>query len=220
MAKYKIAGKIFCALFVCPLSLLVIWHRKFWMFFWIILALQFSLLVVFLSNLVLSEGMRLFYKYDKDAIRVVKDNNFLFYQQGYTETYKLSSKYYVSHRILLIPESKSVPVQYEFDGEMRIEIYDINKKFLYSYVTNKPVNILREETEDCFEDYLIYIGKNTSRVTSVFAFELGEIPFDLIRLKWSRLNNMEIKITVLKPAKNLLEFCNRATLVIIPDLRL
>jgi len=115
---------------------------------------------------------------------------------------------------LLIPQSKAVPVEYKFDGEMLIEIYDKNCQLLHSFKTNKPVNLLREGNDDYFEDYLVYIGKNTSHVTSVFAFELGEIPFDLIRLKWSRLKNMEIKITVVKPDNALLEFCDKATLVL------
>ena len=221
----KMFWKILLALLVCPLSLLVIRHKKFWTFFWVLLLLQFSLsfvlvFLLFLHNCVLGEGLRLFYTYNKDEIRVVEDSDFLFYKEGYTASYKLNSKYYVSHRILLIPESKSVPVQYEFNGEMLIEIYDKNHRLLHSFKVNKPVNLLREGKDDYFDDYLVYIGKNTSHVTSVFSFELGEIPFSLIRLKWSRLKDMEIKITVLKPEKGLLEFCDRATLVIIPDLRL
>jgi hypothetical protein len=213
--------RILLAILVCPLSLLVIWHRKFWTFFWIILLTQYGIFfLLFLHACFLGEGMRLFYTYNKDEIRVIEDKDFFFYKEGYTASYKLNSKYYVSHRILLIPESKSVPVQHKFDGEMLIEIYDKNHQLLHFFKANKPINLLREGEDDYFDDYLVYIGKNTSHATSVFAFELGEIPFSLIRLKWSRLKNMEIKITVLKPEKGLLKFCDKATLVIIPDLRL
>jgi len=103
---------------------------------------------------------------------------------------------------------------------MFIEIFDKNKRHLYSFKTSQVRNLLREGEKDYFGNYLVYNGKNSSSASSVFAFELGEIPFDLIRLKWSRLKNMEIKIAVLKPEKGLLEFCDKATLVIIPDLRL
>ena len=221
MVGRKMLWKVFWALLVCPLSLLLIKHRKFWRYFWIILLLQFlTLLSLFSYNCIFGEGMRLFYTYNKDEVRVVKDHNFHFYEEGYTTSYKLNSKYYVSHRILLIPNSKSVPVDYEFNGKILVEIYDKNHQLLHSFEADKPINILREGNEDYFEDYLVYIGKNTSKATSVFAFELGQIPFDLIRLKWSRLKNMEVKITVLKPEKGLLKFCDKATLVIIPDLRL
>ena len=196
-------------------------HRRFRVVMGILLLLLFlstTLLIVY--HCVFDELSKLFYAYNKDEVRVVEDSDFPFYEKNYTEKYKLNSKYYLSHRILLIPDSKSIPIHYEFDGEMLIEIFDKNHQLLHSFKTNKPINLLREGTDDYFEDYLIYIGKNTSHVTSVFAFELGEIPFDLIRLKWNRLKNMKIKITVLKPEKKLLEFCDRATLVIIPDLRL
>lgn len=220
MAVYRMAWEIFCALLVCPLSLLVIKHGKFWKYFWMILLVQFLILFsLFSYNCIFGEGMRLFYTYNKNEIRVVEDSDFVFYEEGYSTSYKLNTKYYVSHRILLIPKSKSVPIQYEFDGEMLIEIFE-NKQLLHSFEVNKPVNLLREGNDDYFDDYLVYIGKNSSYSTSVFAFELGGIPFNLIRLKWSRLKNMEIKVTVLKPEKGLLEFCDEATLVIIPDLRL
>ena len=223
MLSYRTFWKIFVALLVCPFSLLVIWHKKFWSFFWIILLVQFSIFILLiLFNCNFAEGLRLFYRYNKNEIRVVEDSDFLFYEEEHTASYKLNSKYYVSHRILLIPESKSVPVHYEFDGEMLIEIYDKNLQLLHSFKANKPMSILRGGKDDDFNDYLIYIGPRftTSNATSVFAFELGKIPFRLIRLKWSRLKNLQIKVTVLQPEENLREFCDSASLVIIPDLRL
>jgi len=218
MVRSKIFWRIVLCLLVCPLLLLVVKHRKFWMFWGAALLIPF---LVFLHNCVFSEaGFRgLYYlaTYNENEIRVVEDNDFHFYEEGYVKSYKLNSKYYIAHRILLIPETKLVPVQYKFDGEMLIEIYD-GKKLLHSFRTSKPINLLREGNEDYLGDYLVYRGKNTSHVTSVFAFELGEIPFNLIRFKWNRLKNMDIKITVLRAEKKLKEYCNIATLIIIPDL--
>lgn len=197
-------------------------NKKFPMVFLIILVVP---VLYFLIEWCCFAGgiKRVYYNltYNKDRIRVIENNNFLFYEEGYTGSYKLNSKYYVPHRILLIPESKLVPVQYEFDGEILIEIYDDDNKLLYSFKVNKPKKLLREgKDDDYYGNYLVYNGKNTSHASSIFAFELGEIPFDLIRFKWNRLKNMKIKITVLRADKCLKEFCDRVALVIIPNLSL
>jgi hypothetical protein len=176
--------------------------------------------MLILYNCIYHEGLKLFYTYDVDEIRVLEESDFPFYEESYSASYKFNSKYYLSHRILLIPESKSVPVQYDFDGEMLIEIFDKNEQLLHSFNVSEPEKLFRKGKDDYFDDYLVYIGENDSHATSVFAFELGEIPFNLIRLKWSRLKNMDVKITVLKSEKGLQEFCDKATLVIVPDLRL
>lgn len=219
--NYKLVGKALLALSVNPLLLIFIKHRKFWTFFWITLFVSWLLIfLLFSHSCIFNEGMKLFYSYNEDKIRVIEDDNFLFYKEGYTANYKLNSKYYLSHRILLIPESKLVPVEYVFDGKMLIELYDKSHQLLYSFEVDHPENLLRQRNDDNFDNYLVYPGSNTPYATSLFAFELGKIPFDLIRLKWSRLKNMEIKVTVLKPDKDLLEFCDKAALVVIPDLRL
>jgi hypothetical protein len=168
MLSYKTFWKILLALLVCPLSLLVIRHRKFWTFFWFLLLLQFSLsfllvFSLFLYDGIFGEGLRLFYTYNKDEIRVVEDSDFLFYKEGYTTSYKLNSKYYVSHRILLIPESKSVPVQYKFDGEMLIEIYDKNLQLLRSFKVNKPINLLRKGEDKILHMKLLYLLSNWAK---------------------------------------------------------
>ncbi len=130
----------------------------------------------------------------------------------------MNSGYYASHRILLIPESKFVPVEYEFRGEICIEVYDKDHKLLHSVKVNDPAKIFRSGTEDYFPDYVLYKGPDKSFASSMFAFELGEIPFDLVRLKWYRLKSMEIRVTVLEPEEGLLQYCDSASLVIIPDL--
>jgi hypothetical protein len=200
--------------------LLVFKHRKFKAIVGILLLLLFlSTPLVILYSCILGEGMKLFYSYDVDEVRVVEDSNFHFEEKGYSAIYKLKSKYYLSHRILLMPESNSVPVDYKFEGEMFIEISDNNKQLLHSFKTDKPENILRITEYDYIDNYMAYAGNNYPHATSVFAVELGVIPFDIIRLKWSRLKNMEVKITVLKAEKGLQEFCDKATLVIVPDLK-
>lgn len=158
--------------------------------------------------------------YDKDKVRVVDDDDFIFYEEGYARTYKLNSTYCLSHRILLIPDSILVPVQYEFNGEILIEIFDNHNEPLYSFKVIKPINLLREGKDDYYGNYLVYNGKQSSRSTSVFAFELGDVPYKLIGFRRNRLKDMEIKVTVLRPDQNLREFCESAELVIIPDLRL
>jgi hypothetical protein len=173
-----------------------------------------------LYNFVFYAGFKLFYTYEKDKIRVVEDAEFLFDQKDHTESYKLNSSYYASHRMLLIPESKSVPVEYEFRGKIYIEMYDKDQNLLHSVKVDEPDKIFRQGKEDRFENYVLYKGPDKSFASSVFAFELGEIPFELIRLKWRRLKSMTIKITVIEPEKGLLQYCDRASLVIIPDLRL
>jgi hypothetical protein len=160
------------------------------------------------------------WRYDKNKVRVVEDDNFLFYRDGYSKIYTLNSSYYVAHRILLIPESKSVPIEFEYSGEIRIEIFDSNNNLLKSTLVNNFNVIWRKGNSDYYGNHLIYGGKQRRYASSVFAFELGTIPFDLVRLKWKRLKNMKIRITVIKPDKDLQKFCKSATLVIIPDLSL
>ncbi len=158
------------------------------------------------------------YKYDKDTIRIVEDKDFPYNVEGYSQIYTLNSSYYVPHRILLIPESKSVPLHYEFCGEILVEIYDKNNNLVYSFTAAKPFNIHRKEKEDYYGNYLIYGKRQFRNATSIFAFELGEIPFSIIRLRWDRLKNMQIRITVLKSDENLQKYCDSVTLVIIPSL--
>jgi hypothetical protein len=160
-----------------------------------------------------------FWKYDDNKVRVVEDVNFLFYKEGYSKTYSLNSDYYVAHRILLIPETKTVPINYEYSGEVLVEIYEGNNLLQSTKMNNFNAILRRKEGGDYYGNYLIYLGKEHRYASSVFAFELGYIPFDLIRLKWNRLRDMKIKIAVIKPDKGLKEFCESATLVIIPDLR-
>jgi len=103
-------------------------------------------------------------KYNKAEIRVVEDSNFPFYKEGHSSSYKLNSKYYVSHRILLIPDSKSIPTCYEYKGDFRIEIYSSQGQLLYTCETSQPETILRARNNDSFETYLIYTGENTKTV--------------------------------------------------------
>ena len=195
---------------------------------WLVIAYLIFLALYFLSDWFLSEGAskRLYYNfwnYNSDKIRAVDDNDFLFYKEGYSKTYTLNSDYYMSHRILLIPESKTVPIGYKYNGEFLIEILDNNNNLLKSTRVDTFGTILRrKESEggDYFNNYLIYVGKEPRDAGSVFAFEIGEMPFDLIRLKWGRLKNMKIKVSIVKPENGLLEYCDTARLVIIPDLRL
>lgn len=195
--------------------------RKNSWFVWVVLAIPFTL---FLTEWLFSPGgfKRLYYfhvTYDKDKVQVVEDAEFPFFQEAHSQEYQLNSSYYGPHRILLIPESKLVPVDYEFTSSFFIEIFDSNDNLLMSFTTDDPRSIFRKNKDDYYGNHLIYCGKQRRVASSVFAFELGEIPFDLIRLKWNRLKNMKIKITVIEPEKGLLEFCDKATLVIIPDLR-
>ena len=221
MIRHSIYFKIICALFFCPLSLVVIWSRNFWKYFCVLLLAPFLLFIcIVLYNVIFCFGFMPFYTYDKEEIRVVEDTNFIFYEKGYIANYVLDSKYYAAHRILLIPGSELVPVGYNFNGEMLVEIYDKDNQLLYSFAVNDFEKLFRDDEQYHFEDYLVYIGSHISRSSSIFAFEVGEIPFDLINLKPQRLKNMKIKITVLKPDEGLLEYCDTATLVIIPDLKL
>jgi len=120
----------------------------------------------------------------------------------------------------LIPETKTVPIKYEYSGEIIIQIYDGNNLLRSTKVTKYNPILRRKENSDYYGNYLIYVGKAPRYASSVLAFELGYIPFDLIRLKRNRLRDMQIKITVTKPDKGLKDFCESATLVIIPDLRI
>jgi hypothetical protein len=162
-----------------------------------------------------------FFGYDAGKVRVAVDPNFNFFEEGYTKSLKLNSKYYISHRILLIPNSKTVPVDYEFKGEIFIECCDKNGKNLHSFTVKKPEKVLRKGKEDYFGNYLVYVSRyNPSNASSLFAFELGEIPFELFCMKWNRLKEMQIRITVIKADEQLKSFCDSAELIVIPDLRM
>jgi hypothetical protein len=162
-----------------------------------------------------------FFGYDADKVRVAVDPNFHFFEKGYTKSLKLNSKYYVPHRILLIPNSKTVPVDYEFRGKLFIEFYDKDGDLLHSFTVNKPQKVLRKGKEDYFGNYLVYVSRlKPSNANSLFAFDLGEIPFNLFRLNWARLKSMKIKITVVEPDIDLRQYCDTSTLIIIPDLSL
>lgn len=225
MKTHKLIIRILAGLVVHPLLLLIVLHRKYGRILTGVFIVSWLLLIsLFLYGWFFCEpGLRKLYyacNYDSKEIRVVEGNDFKFHKKGYSESYQMDSEYYIKHRILLIPESKSIPVQYKFSGKMLVEFYDEKGLLLDSFEVSKPVKLFREEEDDYYDDYLIYRGKNSSFITSVFAFELGEIPFDLIRGKQERLKNMKIKITVLSPEEGLLEYCDSATLIVIPDLRL
>ncbi len=221
MNKHRRWGRILSALLVNPLLLLIIKHKKYWTFFWCVLVIPWMIFaVLFLHNWHYSEGgfKQLYYlvAYKPNDIRVVEDDNFHFYQKEYCQDYTLDSKYYIAHRLLLIPDSKSVPIDYKFDGNIRIEIFDDKMQLLNSFDVDKPPKLFREGTEDYFDNYLMYNNYNSSYATSMFAFELGEIPFELLR---SHKDGLKIRVTVLMPERKLLEYTDKATLVIIPDLR-
>ena len=128
---------------------------------------------------------RLYYvqMYNKDKIRVVEDLGFHYDVKGYSQEYALNSSYYVPHRILLIPESKLVPVDYEFSGSFLIELFDSKGNPLKSFVVEKPRSIFRKNNVDYYGNYLIYHGKQRKVASSIFAFDLGEIPFQFDTLK-------------------------------------
>lgn len=212
MTEYRLFWRALAVLF-CPLTIFVICHKKFWLF-WAI-AVSLILLVFFTQILIVGYTFYCLDTYNEEEIRVVEDTDFLFFKSGHSESYSLNSKYYCAHRVLLIPNSKKVPLQYEFKGDIFVEVYSKNNKLLDSFNFKHPKKILREGIDDNFGDYSIYRGKNTSRSTSVFAFESAEIPFH-----WVGLKNMKVKLTVIKPDKDLLEFCDSATLAVIPDLRM
>jgi hypothetical protein len=166
---------------------------------------------------------RIFYTltYDKDKIRVVEDVNFPVLQSGFEKEYNLDSDYYVNHRILLIPHSREIPADYVYDGEFSIELFNSSGELLNLQDIEKPISVLRPNCDkDYFGKYIIYVGVPPSKAGSVFAFEIGEIPFDIIRLKPNRLHNMKVKITAVKVDQNISQYCQEATLVIIPDLRM
>ncbi len=199
--------------------------KKKMVIFLVLFCLLFSPIGLFFVEWIFFGGgiKRVYYRhwrYDKNKVRVVEDDNFLFYKDGYSNIYTLNSSYYVAHRILLIPESKSVPIEYEYSGEILIEIFDGNSNLLQSTLVNN-FNVIWRRGGDYYQgSYLIYGETQRRHASSVFGFELGRIPFDLIRLKWKRLKNMKIRVTVTKPDKDLQKFCKSATLVIIPDLTL
>ena len=202
----------------------VLQYKKFAIYLSAALWALFLLFVVSLvQNWFFDQGVRRsyyrFYAYDENKIRVVTDKNFLFYEEGHTASYNLNSNYGVAHRILLIPESKTVPVGYQFQGELLIELYD-DAELLHSTIINTPMHLLRDTDNDDFKNYWAYLGCTGLHPTSVFAFELGEIPFSIIRPRRGKLENIEIKITVLKRDEKLKQYCDKATLIIIPDLRL
>ena len=174
-----------------------------------------------MKTCVFGEGMGLFYEltYDADKFRVIEDKAFKFDEENFIASYKLNSQYYISHRILLIPESKSVPIDYEFKGEMDIEIYDKDDQLMLSYKSNNSKKILKSDGDPFVGTFLEYNDVGRLNETAVFAFELGDIPFELIKLKWERLKNMKIIVTVIKPDLELKRYCENATLVVIPNLR-
>ena len=160
--------------------------------------------------------------YYNDTVRVVDDSDFKLYEPGYSKTYTLNSSYYVSHRILLVPDSKSVPVDYDYKGEFLIEMFDGSGRPLKSTRTGNIGKIFRGKGIDAdhYGNYMVYVGSQLKKAGSVYAFEIGEIPFDLLCLKWSRLKTMQVRVSVVKADERLREFCQSASLVIIPDLRL
>lgn len=164
-----------------------------------------------------------FWHYNGDKIRIVEDEDFPFYEEGYSKIYILNSDYYVSHRVLLVPNSKSVPVDYEYKGEFLVELFDCNDNLLKAVKVDEFSTVLRQKDrkiDNYNSNYMLYVGSQTQDAGSIFAFEIGEIPFDLIRFKWHRLKNVKIKLTVLKSENRMKMYCENATVIIIPDLRL
>jgi hypothetical protein len=192
---------------------------------WLILALILAIPVLF----VLSEWLffgggfkRIYYRHfcEPDSWQVVKDDDFPVGREGFVKKYKLSSDYYVPHRILLVPNCFDVPADYELKGQFQIDIFDEKGNLLERQESKKAVNICRSGKDDYYGNYMAYIGTQPKKAASIYGFEIGYIPFNLIRLKPGRTKNMEIEITVIEPAYELNEFCGEVSLLIIPDLRL
>lgn len=163
---------------------------------------------------------RIYYNvfYEPNGVQVAVDSNFRFYEKGYTADLKLNSRYYVPHRILLYIKTKNVPVDYNYSGQIKLELF-IKDKLLESYLVESPVNLWRRE-DDYFGNYTAYGTTQERFAESTRAFELAEITFNLFRFKWGRLKNMRIRATVIEPDKQLKQFCDNAELVIVPDLRM
>ena len=189
----------------------------------LILAFALPIIVFSLEWIFFAGGMKCIYynfiNYDADEVRVVESEGFVFDEKNYSHTYILDSDYYVPHRILLMPDSKNVPTDYQYGGEFVVEFYE-DDTLLKSVKMSHIDKILRYKDDDYYDNYLVFTGTQAKTAKSIFAFEIGEIPFDLIRLKWGRLKTLKIKITVLEPDMELKEYCDSATLLIIPDLRM
>ena len=203
--------------------MLFAWNKGFFMKFkkkWPLLFLILLIAFFFIEWAFAPGGFKKVYYnafYEPNEVQVAVDPNFHFFKKGYTADLKLDSKYYVSHRILLFIKSKNVPVDYHFSGQIKIEFF-IKDELLESFLVESPANIWRREEYDYYGNYLVYGTTQKRFAKSTRAFELAEIPFNLFCLKWSRLKNMRIRVTVIKPDEGLQEFCESATLVIIPDL--
>jgi len=212
MSKYRMLWRGLAVL-LCPLTIFVIWHKHFWLFWSVIVSL--ILTVLGLQILIVGYKFYCLATYNEADIRTLEDADFRFYELGYSRSYSLNSKYYCAHRMLLMPASTQVPVQCEFKGKILVEVYSDSNKLLESFSFEHPKKLLREGLNDTFDDYSIYRGRNTAQSTSVFAFESDGIAF-----RWGGLRNMRVKLTVTKPDNELLEFCDSAALIIIPDLRM
>lgn len=157
--------------------------------------------------------------YESNDVQVAVDPNFHFFEKGYTADLKLDSKYYISHRVLLFIKSKNVPVDYHFSGQIKFELF-IKDKLIKSFLVESAANLWRREEYDYYGNYMVYGTTQKRFAKSTRAFELAEIPFKLFCLKWGRLTNMKIMVTVVKADEQLKSFCDSAELIVIPDLRM
>ncbi len=122
----------------------------------------------------------------KDLYEPIVKDNFLFYEKGFTKTYSLQPKYFVSHNIGFLIESGNLSSKYKFSGTVKVDFY-WKDKLLFS----------KEITSHISAAY----SNNDLKHFSDVRLLCFEIPF-----QGKYANEISVRLTVLEPDENLKQY--------------
>ena len=124
----------------------------------------------------------------EDLYEPIVIDEFLFYEKGFTRTYRLTPKYLDSYTIGLISDTQNILGGYKFSGKLKAEFF-WNNKFLFEKIAISQVSTYYADGDKKME----YLKK-------VFL-----INFD-VPLKGKYKDDIDIRLTVLEPDENLKQY--------------
>jgi len=179
-------------------------------FFVIIFASVFLLVIVplgvhwivqgYLPVPLLLRNMHLLAKGSDDIYNPVVIDNFKFYEEGYTKYFPWKPKYLATYCLeFTLDDSKIASRRETFNGELKLDLYCKNKLLF-----TKMIGTVRGygEPSKTYNYYKVYLTD-------------FDIPFDR-----KSLNNLGIRVTVIKPDKYLEQFTNSIKLCVGVSARL
>lgn len=139
---------------------------------------------------------------DKERLSEVEiDDNFAFYEEGYSVLRKVSSPYPLPH-FLILHFNSTVPMEIESKLRIKLEIYR-KDKLIFSEILENGYNVFERDIK--------------GKPVGVCAISITELPFPL---KWKSYKNLTVEIKVLNADEALHKYVHKASLILSPDITL